>query len=184
MSPGPRSMSPRNCAVLQLYPPQLRQRKVELLTSSHNHPRALLWFLWSSCSASSTWRWTSGWDSPCMSRRYASSAAKISSGKPLRASSGAKPSLCALLVLLSKRAFNDASCSASLASTASSTSAEMASVSVSGNAAHEAPLDSLPSECLKCLQAMKALSGTKQWWETPQLVSDFGYDAAARPMPL
>ena len=45
----------------------------------------------------------------------------------------------------------------------------------------EAPLDSLPSECLKSLQAMKALRGMRQWWETLQLVSDTGYDTAAQP---
>lgn len=48
----------------------------------------------------------------------------------------------------------------------------------------EAPLDSLPSECLKSLQAMKALTGAKQWWETSQLLCDSGYSTDAQPIDL
>lgn len=48
----------------------------------------------------------------------------------------------------------------------------------------EAPLDALPSECLKSLQAMKALTGAKQWWETSQRLSDSGYSTDAQPIDL
>ena len=48
----------------------------------------------------------------------------------------------------------------------------------------EAPLDALPSECLKSFQAMKALTGAKQWWETSQRLSDSGYSTDAQPIDL
>lgn len=45
----------------------------------------------------------------------------------------------------------------------------------------EAPTDALPSVCLKSLQAMKALSGVKEWGTASLLIKDDGYSTVTGP---